>query len=125
MIGLFDVLRHINPAVTFRNVNVGSPNGCEEIVEWDDSLGPQPTLEQIDAARPLAEAARIMAAIRAERDRRIAATDYMSMPDYPPAKKPAGLDVYREGLRDFPGTVDPAALPWPLDVAALNWPVLP
>ena len=95
-----------------------------EIAFWNSSkLGSQPSRAQIDAAMPLAIAALIMSAIRAERDRRLAATDFQMMPDYPAAKKPAGLDAYRQALRDFPAAVDAATLSWPPDVAALNWPM--
>lgn len=69
---------------------------------------------------PASRAAAVISAIRAERDRRLAATDYQAMPDYP--APPVGLAAYRQALRDFPATVDVAALSLPLDVAALNWP---
>lgn len=93
------------------------------ITFWESPSGrPQPSQAELDAARPRAYAVLAISAIRVERDRRIAATDYQAMPDYPPARKPAGLDAYRKALRDFPATVDAAALPWPLDVSALNWP---
>lgn len=122
MIGLFNILKHINPAVSMMTVNVGSPNGYEEIVEWDASLGPPPTQAQIDVARPLAMSALALATIRAERDRRLVATDYLAMPDYP--APPIGLAVYRQSLRDFPATINTPSLLWPLDVTTLNWPVL-
>jgi len=125
MISLFLVLQYMNPAVNSFTARVQSlPDQPETILEWDSSLGPQPTQAQIDAANPLAKSALCMTAIRAERDRRIAATDYQAMPDYPAAKRPAGLDAYRNALRDFPATLDPATVPWPLDIAALNWPGL-
>lgn len=41
--------------------------------------------------------------VRLERDRRIAATDYMAMPDYPSnPKNLEELKVYRQALRDVP-----------------------
>ncbi len=77
---------------------------------------PARTPAQIDAAK--------LRAIRAERDRRIAATDYMAMPDYP--NKPVGLDAYRQSLRDFTNQykANPALLAG-LDVSTLAWPPTP
>ena len=88
-------------------------DGTSEVISfWDASLGPQPTQAQIDAARTLAEPALKMASIRAERDRRLAATDYMAMPDYP--TPPVGLAAYRQALRDFPATADINNPVWPV-----------
>ncbi len=122
MIGLFSILQYMNPSVSIHNCDTGSPNGYEEILKWDASLGPQPTQSEIDAARSAAELSMKMSAIRAERDVRLAATDYLAMPDYP--NKPVSLTTYRQALRDFPATINAAALSWPLDVNTLNWPIL-
>lgn len=55
--------------------------------------------------------------IRQERNKRIAQTDYLAIPDYPhptPEAKQAWLD-YRQALRDLPAnTEDPAAPVWPI-----------
>lgn len=55
--------------------------------------------------------------IRQERNKRIAQTDYLAIPDYPHATeeaKQAWLD-YRQALRDLPAnTEDPAAPVWPI-----------
>jgi len=61
-------------------------------------------------------------AVRAERDRRLAACDYLMMPDYPlPEADRAAWAVYRQELRDLPAQV---GFPWggPDDVL---WPVEP
>jgi len=54
--------------------------------------------------------------LRADRNKRIAQTDYLAIPDYPhptPEAKQAWLD-YRQALRDLPAnTEDPAAPVWP------------
>lgn len=113
------VVHYLNPAAE-ECINFWI-DGNGAIKGWNESaLGPQPSQTEIDAAMPLAKAAINLAAIRAERDRRLSATDYMATPDYP--APPAGLAAYRQALRDFPATVDAAALSRPLDVNALNWP---
>ncbi|HEK0270620.1 tail fiber assembly protein [Pseudomonas aeruginosa] len=59
--------------------------------------------------------------IRAERDRRIAATDYTQMPDSPlTAEQRQAFAAYRQALRDIPQDHDsPDAVAWP-DVPALS-----
>lgn len=70
-----------------------------------------------EAANPPAEV--VGAAIRAERDARIAATDYLMLPDYPlAAGAREAWAIYRTALRDiteqdgFPWT-GPDSAPWP------------
>lgn len=53
-------------------------------------------------------------AIRAERDKRIAATDFYLLPDAP--TQPADLANYRQALRDVP---QQPGFPW-----VVEWPVL-
>lgn len=66
------------------------------------------TAEQIAAEQAEQQAA----SIRQERDRRIAATDYMVLPDYPNA--PADLLTYRQALRDITEQATfPASVVWP------------
>lgn len=55
-------------------------------------------------------------AMRAERDKRLAATDYMMMPDYPMADKSA-IELYRQELRDLPENI--------IDINNINWPIKP
>lgn len=58
-------------------------------------------------------------ALRAERDKRLAETDYMVMPDYPiEAAKLEAVKAYRQALRDLPQQegapwVD-GEIPWPV-----------
>lgn len=52
--------------------------------------------------------------IRAERDKRIGATDFYLLPDAP--TQPAGLANYRQALRDVP---QQPGFPW-----VVEWPVL-
>lgn len=119
---MYNAIRFLYPAARPK-VDFDLQNDGEGVYisKWDETiLGPQPTQPALDAARPLAEAALKLFAIRAERDRRLAKTDYQAMPDYP--SPPAGLAAYRGALRDFPATVNVAALSWPMNVNALNWP---
>lgn len=61
--------------------------------------------------------------VRAERDRRIAATDYLIMLDYPiSADTLAAVKVYRQELRDLPAQ---GGFPWGGDVLAVPWPEQP
>jgi len=53
-----------------------------------------------------------MAAIRAERDRLLAATDYLGLSD---VTMSADMQTYRQALRDLPAnTSDPASPTWPV-----------
>ncbi len=81
------------------------------VTEEQAYVPPVPTVEDL-AAR-----------VRAERDRRITATDYLVMPDYPlDTDKIEEIKVYRQALRDLPqqlgfpwnGPDDPAC-PWPVE----------
>lgn len=83
----------------------------ECVTEEPPYVPPVPTTEEL-AAR-----------VRAERDRRIAATDYLVMPDYPlDTDKLEKSKAYRQALRDIPqqlgfpwnGPDDPAC-PWPIE----------
>jgi len=66
------------------------------------------TAEHIEAER--IEALAVSA--RAKRDRLIAETDYLVMPDYP--DQPEGLSEYRQALRDVPEqTGFPESIEWP------------
>ena len=67
-------------------------------------------LQEIIDAQPWEE-------LREERNKRIAQTDYLAIPDYPHATeevKQAWLD-YRQALRDLPAnTTDPSNPAWPV-----------
>lgn len=72
---------------------------------------PEPTPEELDAAA--------WARLRAERDRRRAASDWTQLPDVPmdPALRAAWTE-YRQALRDLPAnTVDPFNPKWPVPPA--------
>lgn len=61
--------------------------------------------------------------LRTERDRRLAATDYLLMPDYPISdEQRAVVQAYRQALRDLPA--QPGA-PWDGGGESTPWPDLP
>ena len=125
-------------------------NGQQGHIEWTDDynwplepeayeeeVAPYVALWQAEKARrekvaAEAEAARLaefnsaaarFERLRAERDRRIAATDYLIMPDYPLAEDyRAAVQIYRQALRDLP-TQEGA--PWDGGGEATPWPAMP
>lgn len=81
----------------------------ECVTEEQPYVPPLPTLEELAAS------------VRAERNKRLALTDHLVMPDYPlDANKLEEIKAYRQALRDLPqqpgfpwnGPDDPAC-PWP------------
>jgi len=61
--------------------------------------------------------------LRSERDQRLAATDYLLMPDYPLSDDQRTiLQVYRQALRDLPAQ---SGAPWDGGGEATPWPELP
>ena len=66
------------------------------------------TAEMLQQERLLSLAAQV----RAERDKRITATDFYMLPDAPPA--PEGLATYRQALRDITEQAGfPDSVEWP------------
>ncbi|ADO42383.1 tail fiber assembly protein [Ketogulonicigenium vulgare] len=63
----------------------------------------------------LGAASAAMDGLRAERDRRLAASDRYVLPDYPQSDEArVAWLAYRQALRDLPeATADPAQLVWP------------
>ena len=75
------------------------------------------------SAVPSVPSAVVLASLRAERDRRLAATDFLLMPDYPiSGDQRAVVQAYRQALRDLPA--QPGA-PWDGGGEATPWPDLP
>ena len=73
---------------------------CNEDVStlvWNDDRE-QPTLEAIEAELALIVAAKPLVALRAERDKLIAATDWWVLPDRTPTPEQR---AYRQALRDI------------------------
>ena len=108
-----------------------------EAEAYEEEVAPYVALWQAEKARrekaaAEAEAARLaeynseparFARLRAERDSRIAATDYLIMPDYPLAENSrAAVQVYRQALRDLPVL---EGAPWDGGGEATPWPAMP
>ena len=108
-----------------------------EAEAYEEEVAPYVALWQAEKARlekaaAEAEAARLaeynseaarFERLRAERDRRIAATDYLIMPDYPLNDTYRRMvEYYRQALRDLP-TKEGA--PWDGGGDATPWPAMP
>ena len=108
-----------------------------EAEAYEEEVAPYVALWQAEKARrekaaAEAEAARLaeyngeearFARLRGERDRRIAATDYLIMPDYPlPEDSRAVVQAYRQALRDLPVL---EGAPWDGGGEATPWPAMP
>lgn len=94
---------------------------------WDSApremkgLGPLPEGTMLERPEPTEQEKFIL--LRRMRDGKIAATDYLIMPDYPlPEEKKAGVLAYRQALRDLPA--QPGA-PWDGGGEGTPWPELP
>ena len=107
-----------------------------EAEAYEDEVAPYVALWQAEKARrekvaAEAEAARLAEfnsesarydRLRTERDRRIAATDYLIMPDYPlPEDSRAAVQAYRQALRDLPAQ---DGAPWD-GGEGTPWPAMP
>ena len=93
----------------------GSGSEYEGLV-WKDENVPKPSVEELTAECEKINRERPLKQLRVERNKRIAQTDYLAIPDYPhPTEevKQAWLD-YRQSLRDLPAnTTDPKNPVWP------------
>ena len=96
--------------------------------EWESvqeyaTAHPECVTEEQPYVPPVPTTEELAASVRAERDKRITATDYLVMPDYPlDTDKFEEIKAYRQALRDLPqqegfpwnGPDDPAC-PWPVE----------
>ena len=113
------------------------PNKPLTAEDYDEQVVPYVKLWQDEKARleqaaAEAEAARLteynseaarFERLRAERDRRIAATDFMIMADYPiPADQRTAVQAYRQSLRDLPAQ---EGAPWDGGGEKTPWPEAP
>lgn len=104
------------------------PYAVEFAEEWDAVFAyaeahPECVTEEQPYVAPTPTQEELAASIRAERDRRITATDYLVMPDYPISQeKLEEIKVYRQALRDIP---QQPGFPWGgLDDPECTWPSL-
>ena len=81
-------------------------------LEWLDNNQTQPTEAQIDAEVARLEAEQPWDEVRAERNARLAETDYLALSDSTLTDE---MRTYRQALRDLPAnTADPANPVWPV-----------
>lgn len=83
-----------------------------EGLTWTDTTE-KPTLKEIEKAWPGVQHAQEFATVRAERNARLAASDWTQLPDAPADQ--AAWKKYRQKLRDLPGELtDPNNVKWPV-----------
>lgn len=104
------------------------PYAAEFAEEWDAVFAyaeahPECVTEEQLYVPPVPTQEDLAARVRAERDRRIAETDYLVMSDYPLSQeKLEEIKVYRQALRDIP---QQPGFPWGgLDDPECTWPSL-
>lgn len=115
----------------------GGPNKPLTTEDYDDQVAPFVKLWQDEKARLEQAAADAEAAwlaeynseaarferLRAERDRRLSATDYLLMQDYPLNNiLKEAVQLYRQALRDLPSQ---EGAPWDGGGEATPWPEIP
>ena len=89
-----------------------------------EDLGPLPAgAVTVRPEKPAPTEAEQFQRLRAERDRRLTATDYLLMQDYPiPADQRTAVQAYRQALRDLPAQ---EGAPWDGGGEETPWPDLP
>ena len=109
--------RYVRSGHLDHNMQVAYPNNLvgkigADALEGDYKYYVDITAE-VEAAAELARPAELMAALRAERNALLAASDWTQAPDAPTTNS-AAWKVYRQALRDLPEqTVYPNAPQWP------------
>lgn len=109
--------------ITKNNLPYHVPNEGEYAKEWAEvhayaKAHPECVTEEQPYVPPVPTTEELAASIRSERDRRIAATDYLLMVDYPlPEEDLVSIKEYRQALRDVPNQ--------PLFPVDIEWPDLP
>ena len=108
--------------LTLLEITDAGMNGYENIVSpINTKIGPDGAITFTPPEPP--SSASLFASLRAERDRRLAATDYLLMPDYPLDDTLKGaVQAYRQALRDLPSQ---EGAPWDGGGEATPWPELP
>jgi hypothetical protein len=91
-----------------RKRTIAGPDGIQVV-----DLTPEEEAAEDAAQKIFDDAApeRAMAALRQERDQKLADTDWWAMPDSPTMSE--AQTQYRQDLRDFPSTVDINNIVWP------------
>ncbi len=91
-----------------RKRTIAGPDGIQVVDLTPEEEAAEDAAQKIfDDAAPERE----MAALRQERDQKLADTDWWAMPDSPTMSE--AQTQYRQDLRDFPSTVDINNIVWP------------
>lgn len=113
------------------------PNKPLTVADYEKQVAPYVALwqaeqERLEKKAAAAEAARLaqynsaearFERLRAERDKRIAGTDYLLMADYPISEEnKAAVQTYRQALRDLPAQ---EGAPWDGGEEETPWPQIP
>jgi hypothetical protein len=93
-----DIIKAVHSLVP--NAGFAVSDGDISSIVWDDAR-PQPTTEQLQTAVDYVVANAAINALREERDRRIAVTDWWVLPDRTPTAEQL---AYRQALRDITNT---------------------
>ena len=103
-----DALSSLRPGVQF--VMRGG------VIEFYDHADPQPTADELQTELDRLKAAQPLVELRAERDRRLAETDWEIVKHKELGTDiPTALTTYRQELRDLPAnTSDPSNPTWPV-----------
>jgi len=98
---------------TYPDALWGLTNNDLSTLTWDESnVAKKPTKKALDEAAPQVERDLEWKAIRAERDRRLAASDWTQVSDAP--VDAAAWAAYRQQLRDLPQNyILPSDVEWP------------
>lgn len=102
-------------------VHRGEPMDFEGI-EWNDEDVTRPSNEEIQAYIDEQNSIEPMRLLRIERDKRLAACDWMAVAD---RSITDAQRAYRQALRDITNNAQPTLLPnGRLDMSSVNWPTL-
>lgn len=122
--------RTIDDSYVINNNTYHVPNEGEWTAKWAEVhayalANPQNVTQELPPPGPTEDELQAgwAAAVRSERDTRIAATDYLAMPDYPAPDEStrASWLAYRQALRDI---TKAEGFPW-TGVASTPWPAPP
>lgn len=99
-------------------------DGWQSSARYMEDLGPLPAgAVTVRPEKPAPTEDELFQQLRALRDRRLAATDFLLMPDYPISDdQRAAVQAYRQSLRDLPAQ---SGAPWDGGGEKTPWPELP
>ena len=104
MTSVFDAIMSLRPGAEFSMI--------DGVITWADTEQTQPTDAQVAAEITRLDSQREWDALRTNRNKLLAETDYLALSD---ATLSEDMRTYRQALRDLPAnTSDPANPTWPV-----------